>query len=196
MKKIIITGLLLFILLLSACATTTSSDGITIQSTELTNIVETPDGKFNITLPDNWIYDKDYTEEFKLETDMVLCYKDNDNAFVNIYFFDNLLYEYPIDTALEDLLFYYEDDLVGDYEKTTLNHMNAYVLHHSNIETSNDNETEFNYNGYSYLIDTPYGVVEVDVYFAQEVSQNVIVDPTEEQLEFLHKIAQSFKVAE
>lgn len=190
MKKILIAGLLILILMLGACSGLTGSNEATEDDVEQTKTVETINGEFSITVPDSWIKDYGMTEEEMLENFKVLAYTDNDMTFIDMF-----LYEYSLNDSLKLTLDYYGDNLIGEYEETTIDGMDGFVFEYSMIDKSID-EYEFNYHGYFYMINTPYGVAEIDIYYVQEVFESKIIKPSDEQLKLLRDIAESFKVVE
>lgn len=190
MKKILIAGLLILILMLGACSVLTGSNEATEDDVEQTKTVETINGEFSITVPDSWIKDYGMTEEEMLENFKVLAYTDNDTSFIDMF-----LYEYSLNDSLKLTLDYYSDNLIGEYEETTIDGMDGFVFEYSMVDKSID-EYEFNYHGYFYMINTPYGVAEIDIYYVQEVFESKIIKPSDEQLKLLREIAESFKVVE
>lgn len=195
MKKLLIAGLLILMLMLGACTGITGSDGLTADDTELTKTVETPDGKFSIAIPDSWTKNYDLTEEEMQEISKVLAYTDNDITFVDVFFYNREEYDYSLNDSLKFNLDYFGDNIIGEYEEMTLDGMDVFVFENSMVDTSVE-ETEFNYHGYLYMINTPYGVVEIDIYYVQEVLESKIIKPSEAQLTLLQEIAESLEVLE
>lgn len=195
MKKLLIAGLLILILMLGACTGVTGSGGLTEDDAELTKTVESLEGNFSLDIPDSWVKDYSYTEEELIESNTVLCYTDNDTAFVSMVFFDNILYDYPLNTSLKYNLDYFKDYIIGEYEEMSLDGMDVFVFEYSMVDLSID-DSEFNYHGYFYMINTPKGVVEIDIYYVQEVFESKIVKPSEAELALLQEIAESFEVIE
>lgn len=193
MKKILIAGLLILMLMLGACTGITGSDGLTADDTELTNTIETPDGGFSITVPDSWTKNYDMSEEEMQEISKVLAYTDNDITFVDVFFYNSEEYDYTLNDSLKFNLDYFGDNILGEYEEMTLDGMDVFVFENSMVDTSVD-DIELNYHGYLYMINTPKGVVEIDIYYVQEVLESKIIKPSESQLKLLQEIAESFEV--
>lgn len=195
MKKILVAGFLIMVLLLGACTGITGSDGLTADDTELTKTVETLDGKFTITVPDSWTKNYDMTEEEMMDISKVLSCTDNDITFVDIFFYNSDEYDYTLNDSLKYNLDYFGDNIIGKYEEMTLDGMDLFVFENSMVDTSVE-DIEFNYHGYLYMINTPYGVVEIDIYYVQEIFESKIIKPSESQLTLLQEIAESFEVIE
>ncbi len=193
MKKALIIGLLIFVLLLGACTGLTGSDGTAAKDNELSKTVETPDGAFSLTLPENWTNNSLRTEAEMNDLDMVLSYTDQDITYVDLYFFDSDEYDYSLDDALDYNLEYFGEGLIGDYEEMRLDGMDAIFFETSMKDIGIDGQ-EYNYHGYYYMIEAPDGIAEIDVYYVQEILESKIIKPSQEQLLFLQDIAESFEV--
>jgi hypothetical protein len=193
MKKALIIGLLIFVLILGACTGITGNDGTTAKDTELSQTVDTPDGAFSLTLPEGWSANSLRTASEMDDLDMVLSYSDGDITYVDLYFFDSTEYDYTLDDALDYNLEYFGDNLIGDYEEMRLDGMDAIFFETSMKDIGIDGE-EYNYHGYYYMIETPSGIAEIDVYYVQQVLESKIIKPSDDQLLFLQDIAESFEV--
>ena len=193
MKKVLIIGLLIFVLILGACTGITGSDGATAKDNELSKTVETPDGAFSLDLPEDWSANSLRSASEMNELDMVLSYSDGDITYVDLYFFDSAEYDYTLDDALDYNLEYFGESLIGDYEEMRLDGMDAIFFETSMKDIGIDGE-EYNYHGYYYMIETPNGIAEIDVYYVQQVLESKIIKPSDEQLLFLQDIAESFEV--
>ena len=71
--------------------------------------------------------------------------------------------------------------------------MDAFTLEYSMKDLSIDDE-QLNYHGFEYIIDTPYGVIDIDMYYSQMVLESKIFKPSDEILSTLQEIAESFTV--
>lgn len=123
-----------------------------------------------------------------------LTYTDNESSYLNVVYYDEGC-NYPLDILLKDSLDYFGDNVLGECKQTTLNGMDVLIIRYSMVDTSVD-EKEFNYYGYNYLLSIPYGVVDLDIYYSEEIIETKIVKPTKVDLELLQEIAQSFQVIE
>ncbi len=155
--------------------------------------MQTSDGNFSITVPDSWVKNYSFTEEEMAEASKVLSYTDNDIAFVDVFFYSSEYFDYTLNDSLGYSLDYFGESIIGEFEEMRLNGMDVFVFENSMVDISVDDD-EFNYHGYFYMINTPYGVVEIDIYYVQEVLESKIIKPSEEQLLFLQEIAESFDV--
>ncbi len=193
MKKVLIIAMLMFMIVLGACTGITGSDGITTKDNELSKVIETPDGAISLTVPENWIKNYSRTEEELNDLDIVLSYTDNDITFVEVYFYSNADYDYTLNDSLDYNLGYFGDSLIGDYEEMRLDGMDVIFFENSMKDISVDGQ-ELNYHGFYYMINTPDGIAEIDVYYVQEVLESKIIKPSKEQLLFLQDIAESFEI--
>lgn len=193
MKRIIIAGLLVIVVLFGACTGIPGTDGVAAKDNELTKTVETTEGNFSITVPDSWLKNYSSTDEEMEEVSKVLSYTDNDITFVDVFFYSTEYFDYTLNDSLNYSLEYFGDSIIGEYEEMSLDGMDVLVFETSMVDLSVDDD-KYNYHGYFYMINTPYGVVEIDIYYVQEILESKIVKPSEEQLLFLQEIAESFEV--
>lgn len=193
MKKSVLLVLIAIVMLLGACGAFSDIDGTSDEPVALSKEIELSDGAFSISFPESWMRDYTVSEAEMIESGVILYYTDNQNSFANIYFLDKEVYTYPLNLAVQDSLDYYGDNIIGEYQEITLNNMDAFLIEYSMIDKSIDN-VDFNYHGFEYLVDTPYGIIDIDVYYSQEVLESKIFKPSKQALELLQEIAESFKV--
>ncbi len=193
MKKVIILCLIAFVAMFGACDALGQTNDAASEPVELSKDEQMLDGEFTISMPDNWMKEFSHTDEEMLEQDMILSMTDNDRTFMQVYFYDNEYYDYPLNLAMQDNLDYYGENIIGEYQETTVDDMDSFTFEYSMIELSIDN-IKLNYHGYEYLINTPRGVIDIDIFISQEIFESKIIKPTEQQLELLRRIAQSFVV--
>lgn len=179
----------LVLLIAIVLAVALSACGSAVKEVELSLDINTNDGNFTISTPDNWlIYDMDVDDE-----DLVLAAWNNDTAYAQLYFFSYDVYDISIEGSLEDMKNYYGDNIIGDIEEKTVNDMPVYCFQYSMIDESEDGE-DMNYHGYEYLVNTPKGVVEIDINYAQYIIEGKLFDPSDEELKLLQSIAESLSV--
>ena len=193
MRKVIFAITILLVFLLCACSSIPGADSYEDIDEQQFKTVKASDDRLSISVPDNWTKDYTFTDEEMKQDDVVLTMTDNNITYVTIYFFDNEFYEYPLNAVLTDNLNHFGDSVIGDYEEMKLNGMDVFILQYSIVDVGIDGY-EYNYYGYDYMINTPYGVVDIDIYYVQEVIESKIFKPSEEQLLLLQEIAESLEV--
>ncbi len=183
MKKglIIVAAVLMLAATLAACGSA---------EVELSNKLETSDRHFAFSVPEDWDYYDGQQEEA-----LVLQMTNGDGAFSKVYFYDNTVYDYPYDVCLEDITKYYGDNIIGDVEDGQVGGLDASRFEYNMVDFDENNE-EADYHGYEYVIDTPYGTMEVDIFYSQDKTMGKIFKPSDTELDLLRSIVQSLEVSE
>ena len=183
-KRILGAVCILLILVLCAC----KAD---VAEAVLSKTVELTGTNASISMPNDWdTSEKVYDDEF-----WVTGISNADTGFADVFFTDFSFYDYSAKLAIEDLESYYGDNIIGSTEKLKINDMTAYRFEYSMVDTGDDGD-EYNFHGYEYTIDTPGGVLEVDIYYSQAKLTAKIFNPSESQLTLLGRIAESVEVSE
>lgn len=183
MKKIWLLGAVVLLLIATLCACG-SGDTEVKPSQEIAS----SDGNFSVSVPEDW-----YTYDATEEEDLILSIWNYNAGYAKIYFLSNEYYDYPIASWVTDMKEYYGEYMIGDVEEKTIDGLDAYSFQYSMVDISETGD-EYNYHGYEYWIDTPLGVVNVDINYAQTKLEDKVSDPSESDLMLLTRIAESFKV--
>jgi len=180
-KRIIGVVCILLILALCACTADTAQ-------AELSKTIEIPGTGLSISVPEDWdTYDKNYDGEF-----WVMSVSDADTAYADIFFTNNVEYDYSAEQDIESLESYYGDNIIDSTEKLQINDMTAYRFEYAMVDLGEDGD-EYSFHGYEYSIDTPGGELEIDIYYSQSKLTAKIFDPSDSQLELLGRIAESLQ---
>ncbi len=157
---------------------------------KLTKTLDSSDGNFTFSVPDSWDYNNKQDQE-----GLVLQMTNDEGAHASVYFYDNTVYDYPADDAISYLTEYYGDNIIGEVQEEQVADYNARRFEYNMVDLDEE-ENEADFHGYEYIIDTPYGVIEVDAYYSQDKVMGKIFKPSESQLELLRNIVQSLKINE
>lgn len=155
---------------------------------ELSDTLETSDGNFAFSVPPGWDYYDGQPEET-----LVLHMTNGEGIFAMVYFYDNTVYDYPADVCLEDVSAYYKDNIIGEVEDGQVSDMEASRFEYNMVDLDEEGN-EADYHGYEYVIDTPYGVMNVDIFYSQDKTLGKIFQPSDAQLALLRDIVQSLEV--
>jgi hypothetical protein len=178
-KKMLLVVFTLIMLVLCAC-------GSDAAEAELRNTIDIPGTGVSISMPASWSpYDKNFNDEF-----WVMSISNADTGYADIFFTDAEEYDYSAKLNIQDMEDYYADNVIGSVEKLQINDMTAYRFEYSMVDIGEDAEN-YNFHGYEYTIDTPGGVLEIDIYYSQSELTAKIFNPSGSQLELLTRIAES-----
>ena len=159
---------------------------------ELTKTLETTDGNFTFSVPESWDY---YEGPEQGQEGLVLQMTNENGASAAVFFYDNTQYDYSVDLCLDDLTNYYGDNIIGEVQDGQVGDMDAHRFEYNMVDLDEEgNEADF--HGYEYIIDTPYGAMDVDIYYSQDKVMGKIFKPSESQLSLLRSIVQSMVVNE
>ena len=192
MRKTIFVFAILLVFVLCACNAIPGTDSYENIDEQQFKTVKTSDDRLSISVPESWTKDYTFTEEEMKQDGVILTMTDNNITYVTVYFFDNVDYDYPLNAVLTDNLSHFADSVIGGYEEMKLNGMDVFIIKYSMVDVGIDGY-EYNYYGYDYMINTPYGVVDIDIYYVQEVIGSKIFKPSQAQLLFLQEVAESLR---
>lgn len=153
---------------------------------ELSNTIDATDGSVSIDTPDDWSYDSEDPNNY-----IMLTITDNDGAFANISYYP-FAEGYTMDELEDYVVDYYGENTIGDMEKTQVDDHDAVYFEYSMVDMGEDNN-EYNYHGYEYLVAFDNGIVEVDIFYSQGKLEGKIFNPSAGELELLRRIAESVK---
>jgi len=145
-------------------------------------------GDFSLNAPDTWGYYDAVAQE-----DMVLASYNYDTAYASVFFYSSEYYPISLAEATDITKRLYGDNIIDDVRDLKVNGMDAKAFQYSMVDLSELGE-EYNYHGLEYLIQTPLGIVEIDINYAQGKLEGKIFDPSKDDLELLARIAESLKV--
>ena len=157
---------------------------------ELNKTLDTSDGIFTFSVPDSWDYYSGLQEE-----GLVIQMTNGEGVFGKVFFYDSTVYDYPYDICLEDITNYYGGSIIGDVEDGQVGGMDASRFEYNMVDLD-ENGDEADFHGYEYVIDTPYGVMNVDIFYSQDKQLGKIFKPSDAQLELLRSVVQSIQVNE
>ena len=152
---------------------------------ELSSSLDTTDGNFTFSVPEGW---SEY--DGLAEDDLVLHMTDGGVAFAKVYYISYDLYDYSYEKSIKDVTAYYSGSIIGEADELTISEMDASKFEYDMVDLSEE-ETEVDYHGFEYVINAPKGVLNVDIYYAQDKTIGKIIEPSESELELLQRIVES-----
>lgn len=154
---------------------------------ELSNTIDATDGSVSIDTPDDWSYQGEDPDNY-----VVLSITDNATAFANIAYYP-VSEGYDMTYVGDFVAEYYGDNIIGDIEDTKVNDCDAVYFAYSMVDLGEDG-SEYNYQGYEYVIDCGDGIIEVDIFYSQSVIEGKLFSPSKGELELLRRIAETAEV--
>ena len=190
MSKRILIITVITILALISCACGGAED-IIEENIPLSKTVSTADGNITLNVPENWEADDSRNTDT-----MVLTLTDNVSAYAQVYCYA-LDEDYDtIEAFLQEYLEFYGDDILSEVEALEIGGMPARKFEYL-YEDYNEYFYEARFRGFVYLIETPDGVIGIDVYHSiiEPFSETDEVS-TQSERDLLMRIIESLKVHE